>query len=81
MLLGFYAQEQEAGTPEERDRFSQDVFDRFNHHIVEAAAKAGIELSLEARSIVAVLATMAPGGAPKTKAGQAMKAYIEYRGV
>ena len=81
ILIGFYAQEQEAGSKKDRDEFSEDIFTRFNHHIVEAAAKAGLDLSDESRSIIAVLATRAPGASPKTKAGNAVKAYVEYRGV
>ena len=81
MLIAKYAQDQKAGTREERDQFSQNMFDRFDHHIVEAATKAGLELSEESRSIMAVMASMAPGGPPKAKAGNAVKAYLEYRGV
>jgi hypothetical protein len=81
VLIGYFRQNQEAGTAEERDQFSQDVFDRFDHHITAAAQQAGLVLSDESRSIIAMLATMAPGTAPKTKAGQAVRAYVEYRGL
>ena len=81
VLIGFFAENQEAGERSDRDAFSEDIFTRYNHHIVDAAAKAGLELSTESRSIIAVLATMAPGASPKTRAGNAVKAYVEYRGV
>jgi hypothetical protein len=81
VLLGFFSQNQKAGTQQERDQFRDDAFNRFDHHIEAAAQQAGIELSDESRSIIAMIATMAPGGAPKTKAGQAVKAYVEYRGL
>ena len=81
VLLGFYKQHQRAGTQQERDQFRDEAFNRFDHHIVAAAEEAGVELSDESRSIIAMLATMAPGSAPKTKAGQAVKAYVEYRGL
>jgi hypothetical protein len=81
VLLAFYAQNQEAGSKQDRDEFSEDIFARFDHHIVEAAEKAGLELSEESRSIMAVLASIAPGAAPKTRAGNAVKAYREYRGL
>ena len=81
ILIGYYRQNQEAGSPDERDAWSEAVFNRFDHHIVEACEAAGIDPSEEARSIMAVLASMAPGTAPKTKAGQAVRAYVEYRGL
>lgn len=81
VLIGYFNQNQEAGTPQERDEFRDNVFNRFDHHIVAAAQQAGLTLSDESRSIIAMMATMAPGTAPKTKAGQAVKAYVEYRGV
>ena len=80
ILIGFYKQEQRAGSRQQRDKFRHDIFTRFNHHIVKAAEKAGLETSEESRSIMAVLATMAPGATSKTKAGNAVKAYLEYRG-
>jgi hypothetical protein len=81
VLLGFFSQNQTAGTQEERDRFRDDAFNRFDQHISDAAQQAGLTLSDESRSIIAMMATMASGSAPKTKAGQAVRAYLEYRGV
>lgn len=81
VLLGFFSQNQEAGTQQDRDRFRDDAFTRFDQHITDAAQQAGLTLSDESRSIIAMLATMAPGSAPKTKAGQAVRAYVEYRGM
>jgi hypothetical protein len=81
VLVAYYAQEQDAGTKEEREKFSEDIFARFDHHIVAAAEQAGVELSVESRSIMAVLATRAPGASPKSRAGQAVRAYLEYRGL
>jgi hypothetical protein len=81
VLLGFYSQEKKAGTQQDRDQFRDDAFNRFDQHITDAAQQAGLTLSDESRSIIAMLATMAPGAAPKTKAGQAVRAYVEYRGL
>ena len=81
VLIGFYNQNQEAGSKEERDGFRDDIFERFNQHIVEAAEQAGLEVSEESRSIMAVMATMAPGASPRAKAGHAVSAYRDYRGV
>lgn len=81
VLIGYFSENQEAGTVDERDQFSQDVENRFDQHITTAAQQAGLVLSDESRSIIAMLATMAPGASPKTKAGQAVRAYVEYRGL
>jgi hypothetical protein len=81
VLLGFFSQNQKAGTLQEREQFRDDAFNRFDQHITDAAQQAGLALSDESRSIIAMLATMAPGSAPKTKAGQAVRAYVEYRGM
>lgn len=81
VLLGFFSQNQAAGTPQQRDQFRDDAFNRFDQHITDAAQQAGLPLSDESRSIIAMIATMAPGTAPKTKAGQAVRAYIKYRGM
>jgi hypothetical protein len=81
VLIGFFKQNQVAGTKEKRDEFRDDIFARFDHHIVDAATEAGLELSEESRSIMAVMASMAPGASPKAKAGQAVRAYREYRGL
>ena len=81
VLIGYYNENEEAGTKQERDEFSEDIFTRFDHHIVAAAEAAGLEVSEESRSIMAVLATMAPGASPKVRAGRAVNAYLLYRGV
>jgi hypothetical protein len=81
VLIGFYNENQDPGTAEDRAEWSEDVFTRYDHHIVKAAEEAGLEISVESRSIMAVLATMAPGAAAKTRAGQAVNAYLHYRGL
>jgi hypothetical protein len=81
VLLGFFVQNKEAGTPEEREGFSDDLFTRFDGHIVTACAAGGLPPpSAEARAIMAVMALNAPGAAAKTKAGHAVKAYLSHRG-
>jgi hypothetical protein len=81
VLIGFYAQNQKAGTKEDRERWDQDVFDKFDRHILDACQQAGFEPTDEARSIMAVLSNMSPGTAAKTRAGRAVAAYLEYRGL
>ncbi|HYT66614.1 MAG TPA: hypothetical protein VEL51_09365 [Vicinamibacterales bacterium] len=81
VLLGFFSQNQTAGTLQDREQFGDDAFNRFDQHITDAARQAGLVLSDESRSIIAMMATMASGASPKTKAGQAVRAYVEYRGM
>ncbi|MDH4064263.1 MAG: hypothetical protein OEW19_07660 [Acidobacteriota bacterium] len=81
VLLGFFVQNQTAGTPEQRETFSNDLFTRFDGHIVTACASGGLtDPSADARAIMAVMALNAPGASPKTRAGNAVKAYLAYRG-
>ena len=80
VLIGYYAQKQKVGTRTDRARWCLDVFEKYDTDITAACAQAGFDPSDEARSIIAVLADMAPGGAPKTRAGQALQTYLEYRG-
>lgn len=81
VLIAFYAQEQEAGTRDDRAQFSDDLFTRFDHHIVAAATEANLEVSVESRSIMAAMASQAPGSSPKVRAAHAVRAYREYRGL
>jgi hypothetical protein len=81
VLIGFFFQEQNAGTADERQQFSDDIHRRFDRHIVDACTEAGLpHVSEEARAIMAVMAQNAPGSASKTKAGKAVKAYLDHRG-
>lgn len=81
ILIGHYSQEQEAGTAQERAEWSDELYDRFDHHIVSACTEAGYsDPSDEARAIMAVMASMAPGTKPKDRARAAVRAYLEYRG-
>jgi hypothetical protein len=81
VLIGFYRENQKAGSAADRQAWSDAAFNRYDAHIVAACQAAGVDPSDEARSIIAVMATMAPGTAPKTRAGQAVQAYVEYRGL
>jgi hypothetical protein len=81
VLIGFFVQNKTAGTKDDRDRFSEDLFTRFNGHIVAACTAAGLpDVSDEARAIMAVMALNAPGAAAGTKAGRAVEGYLTHRG-
>lgn len=83
VLMGFFIQEQEAGSAAERETFGQEIFDRYNNHILAACAAATPPLddpSPEARAIIAVMATKAKGGARKKQAEHAVEAYLIHRG-
>jgi hypothetical protein len=83
ILVGYFIQEQEAGTTEERDEFDQELFDKFDKHIKAACAAAQPPLespSPEARALMAVMALHARGGTNERRAGNAVQAYLIHRG-
>ena len=81
IILGYFVDKQEPGDTAERAEWSEDLFTRFDAHIVAACKAGGLnDPSDEARAIMAVMAENAPGASPKTKAGHAVAAYLTYRG-
>lgn len=83
ILVGYFIQEKEAGTNEERAEFNQELFDRFDRHIKAACAAAEPPLadpSPEARALMAVMALHARGGTNERRAGNAVEAYLIHRG-
>jgi hypothetical protein len=83
ILVGYFIQEQEAGSVEERDEFNQELFDKFDRHIraaCEAAEPPLEDPSPEARALMAVMALHAKGGTNERRAGRAVEAYLIHRG-
>jgi len=83
ILVGYFIQEQEAGSVDERDEFSQEIFDRYNAHIEAACAAATPPLvapSPEARALMAVMAEHAKGSTNKRRAENAVEGYLIHRG-
>ena len=83
ILVGYFIQEQEAGTAEERDEFNQELFDKFDKHIKAACAAAQpplVDPSPEARALMAVMALHARGSTNERRAGNAVAAYLVHRG-
>ena len=81
IILGYFVDKQDGGDAAKRAKWSEDLFTRFDAHIVAACKAAGLnDPSDEARAIMAVMAENAPGGAAKTKAGHAVAAYLVHRG-
>ena len=83
VLVGYFLQEQEAGSVEKRDKFSQEIFDRYNDHIKAACAAATpplVDPSAEARALMALMATGAKGGTNKRRAENAVEGYLIHRG-
>jgi hypothetical protein len=82
ILLGYFVENQEAGTAAERQRFADELFDKFNAHIV--AACEGIVPPLDPspriRAAMAVMAQNAPGSNNGVRARRAVEAYLEFRG-
>ena len=83
VLIGFFRNNGNAGTRERRERYSDELFDFFDKHIVKACSKAtpAIEPSAEIRATIAVLAERAPGDSKAEKAQVATQAYFEFRGM
>jgi hypothetical protein len=81
ILLAFFIENQEAGTIAERTQFSNELFDAFDAHIVAACAAATppLDPTPRIRASIAVMAQHATGS-NKTKAGRAVRAYLEFRG-
>jgi hypothetical protein len=82
ILVGFFIQKQEAGTVTQREKFSQELFDKFDAHIVAAcgAATPPVDASPRVRASIAVMAQNAPGGNNGAKARRAVQAYLTFRG-
>jgi hypothetical protein len=80
IILGYFIDNQDAGTGEERATWANDLFDRFDKHIVEACKGTPVEdPSDEARAIMAIMALNAPGSQAPKKAKNAVAAYVAYR--
>jgi hypothetical protein len=82
VLVGYFIENQEAGTVAERQQFSNDLFDAFNAHIVTACAAATppLDPTPRIRASIALMAQHAKGSNNKIKAGRAVQAYLEFRG-
>ena len=82
VLVGLFFENQDAGTAAERDQFSQELFDKFDMHIVAgcAAATPPLDPSARVRAAIAVMAQNAPGGNNGAKARRALQAYLTFRG-
>jgi hypothetical protein len=83
VLVGYFMENQEAGSTAERQQFSNDLFDAFDAHIVTAcgAATPPIQPTARIRASIALMAQHAPGGNNKIKAVRAVRAYVEFRGL
>lgn len=82
ILVAFFVQEQKAGTREERDELSQELFDAYDAQIVKLCSEATppIDPSAEARAIMAIMAAHAKGNTKK-QSQSAVEAYLIHRGL
>jgi hypothetical protein len=83
VLVGYFIENQEAGTVAERQQFSNDLFDAFDAHIVKACAAATppLDPTPRIRASIALMAQHATGANSKIRAGRAVQAYLEFRGL
>ena len=80
IILGYFIDNQVAGSGEERAAWAEDLFERYDQHIVEACKGTPVEdSSAEARAIMAIMALNAPGSQAAKKAKNAVAAYVAYR--
>jgi hypothetical protein len=83
VLVGYFIENQEAGTAAKRQQFSNDLFEAFDAHIVKACASATpqIDPTPRIRASIALMAQHAKGSNNKIKSGRAVAAYLEFRGL
>jgi hypothetical protein len=82
MLIGYFFENQDAGTTTKRGQFSEELFNRFDAHIVTECASAvpPLDPSPRIRASIAVMAQNAPGATNKVKARRGVAAYLTFRG-
>ena len=82
ILVGYFVENQDAGTAQKRNQYSQEIFDKFNDAIITAcaAAQPPLDPSPRIRAAIAVMAQNAPGGNNGVKARRAVQAYLIFRG-
>jgi hypothetical protein len=82
VLIAYFFENQEAGTTAEREQFSDELFDRFDAHIVAECATAvpPLDPSPRIRAAMAVMAQNAPGATNRIRARRAVEAYLTFRG-
>ena len=82
ILVGYFVENQEAGTAAERQQFSDDLFDKFDAHIVAACAGSipPLDPSPRIRAAMAVMAQHA-AGSNGVRAKRAVEAYLRFRGL
>jgi len=72
---------QDGGNSTDITQYANDLFDTFDALIKATVAPTGRgPLTATERSIVAVIASRAPGGTAAAAAGNAVKAFFDYRG-
>lgn len=80
IILGYFIDNQDAGTGDARATWAEDLFERYDRHIVDACKGTPAEdASAEARAIMAIMALNAPGSQAAKKAQNAVAAYVAYR--
>ena len=83
ILIGYFVENQDAGTVAKLQQFSDELFDRFDAHIVAACAGSvpPLDPSPRIRAAMAVMAQNAPGSNNGVRARRAVEAYLKFRGL
>ena len=61
-------------------QYGSDLYNKFNAHILTAAQAAGRTLTPTERTIIAVMASIAPGGSPQQCAGYGVQTFFAMQG-
>ena len=78
ILIALVAHRQfEGGSEDSVTAYANDLFDRYNKHIVKAAGDAGLDFDARERSVVATIAAFMPGATAKDQALDAIATYVD----
>jgi|KBSMisStaDraftv2_1062788.scaffolds.fasta_scaffold3109980_1 hypothetical protein len=77
MLIALVAhREFDGGSENSVTDYATTLFNRYDGHIIKAAAAAGVPLDATKRSAIAAIATMVPGTTAKDSALEAVAVYV-----
>jgi UPF0716 family protein affecting phage T7 exclusion len=75
-----FHREVEGGGSSSVSAFATSLFNRFDNHIRQGAASAGITLTADQRTVIAAIALMVPGTTSKERALEALATFMALLG-
>ena len=70
----------DGGTEHSVAAYANDLFNRYNKHIVKAGGDAGFNFDAKERSVIAAIAAFTPGTTAKEQALDAVATYVDLLG-